>query len=137
MLRFGFLGLELFIFFGRRGVVLRRVFVAFVFLLLFFFGRGGRRICYLNKSCFGLAVRVWNYLIFRKARCCFATMFLLVSCSLFCFFFLERNICYWNKSRFGLAFCVWSYCVFCLDIKVLLCDAVLSFLFCYVCFNKC
>ena len=52
-------------------------------------------------------------------------------------FFLERSICYWNKSRFGLAFCVWSYCVFCLDIKVLLCDAVLSFLFCYVCFNKC
>ena len=38
MLRFGFLGLELFIFFGRRGVVLRRVFVAFVFLLLFFLG---------------------------------------------------------------------------------------------------
>ena len=37
--------------------------------------------------CFVECVR--NYFFFRKARCCFATMFVLVSCSSFCFFWKE------------------------------------------------
>ena len=57
MLRFGFLGLELFIFFGRRGVVLRRVFVAFVFLLLFFFLGGVEDVFVIGIS----RVSVWPF----------------------------------------------------------------------------
>ena len=112
----------------KRNVVMHSRFDVCVLIVL------SELICYCEQSCFVL-LNVFG-IFFRKTRCCFATMFVLVSFSSFCFF-LERGICYWNKSCFGLAFCVWSYCVFCLDIKVLLCDAVLSFLFCYVCFNKC
>ena len=91
------LDLELFIFFGRRGAVLRRVFVGFVFLLLFF---SERRVCYWTKSCFGLVFLGLELFSFREARCCFATCF---CCFRFPpFVFLERNVCYWNKSCFGL-----------------------------------
>ena len=79
--------------------------------------------------CFVECVR--NF-FFRKARCCFATMFVLVSFSSFCFF-LERGICYWNKSCFGLAFWVWS-CLFFSEGEVLFCDVFLLLSFSSFCF---
>ena len=102
------LDLELFIFFGRRGAVLRRVFVGFVFLLLFFFER---RVCYWNKSCFGLAFWVWNYLFFRKASCCFATCLCWFRFPSFVFFL--RDVFVIGLSRVSVwSFWVWNYLVF-------------------------
>ena len=45
-------------------------------------------ICYCEQSCFVL-LNVFGIIFFRKARCCFATMFVLVSFSSFCFFWKE------------------------------------------------
>ena len=109
----------------KRNVVMHSRFDVCVLIVL------SELICYCEQSCFVL-LNVFRIIFFRKARCCFATMFVLVSFSSFCFFWKEVFVI--GISRASVWLFGFEVVYFFSEGGVLFCDVFLLLLFSSFCF---